>query len=130
MASPFRDDGENLGVLLARRCTALLALMLLLSPALAMASGIPPVVPGNRDLSAVTELVTAGQFRAADARIDAALKQPELSPDARRALEFQRERMQRVLARAAMTAQSGALAQLFASMAAAGSQRLAPGGFA
>jgi hypothetical protein len=39
-------------------------------------------------------------------------------------------RMQRVLARAAMTAESGALAQLFASMAAAGSQRLAPGGFA
>jgi transglutaminase-like putative cysteine protease len=96
MASPFRDDGENLGVLLARRCTALLALMLLLSPALAMTSGIPPVVPGNRDLSAVTELVTAGQFNAAEIRIDAALKQQDLSPDARRAFEFQRERMQRM----------------------------------
>jgi len=92
-----RDDGRNQGFLSAFRGAALLALVLSLAlPAKAIASGIPPVGVGNRDLSAVTELVTAGQFRAADARIDAALKQPELSPDARRAFEFQRERMQRM----------------------------------
>lgn len=65
-------------------------------PVAGFASGIPPVEPGNRDLGAVVELVTAGQFKAADARIDAALKQPDLSPNARRAFEFQRERMQRM----------------------------------
>jgi transglutaminase-like putative cysteine protease len=63
---------------------------------LASASGIPPTDPGNRDLGAVVELVTAGQFKDADARIDAALKESGLSPDARRAFEFQRERMQRM----------------------------------
>ena len=65
-------------------------------PALAVASGIPPAVPANRDVGAVIELVTAGQFNAADARIDAALQRPDLSPRARRAFEFQRERMQRL----------------------------------
>lgn len=73
----------------------LLALSMLL-PLAARASGIPPVVAGNRDLSAVIELVTDGQFKAAHARIDVALKQANLSPDARRALEFQRERMSRM----------------------------------
>lgn len=73
--------------------TAMLSIVL---PLAAAASGIPPVDPGNRDLSAVVELVTAGQFQAAGARIEAALKQSGLSPDARRALEFQRERMLRM----------------------------------
>ena len=92
-----RDDGQSPGFPRTRRCAALLALMLSLAlPALAIASGIPPVVPGNRDLSAVTGLVTAGQFQAAEARIDTALKQPGLSPDTRRAFEFQHERMQRM----------------------------------
>jgi len=68
----------------------------MLLPLSAVASGIPPVDPGNRDLGAVIELVTDGQFKAADARIDTALKQPGLSPDARRAFDFQRERMQRM----------------------------------
>ena len=100
-----RDDDQGQGFLSAFRCAAVLALMLSLAlPALAMASGIPPVVPGNRDLSAVTELVTAGQFKAADARIDTALKQPGLSPDARRAFEFQRERIQRMLLDFSLTA--------------------------
>jgi transglutaminase-like putative cysteine protease len=67
-----------------------------LLPLAAMASSIPPVDPGNRHLSAVIELVTAGQFNAAEARIEAALKQPGLSLDARRAFEFQHERMQRM----------------------------------
>jgi transglutaminase-like putative cysteine protease len=97
MARVFRDDDQKQGFLPPFRCAALLALMLLLAlPAVSIASGIPPVVPGNRDLSAVTELVTAGQFKAAEVRIDAALKQSNLSPDARRAFEFQRERMQRM----------------------------------
>ena len=65
-------------------------------PVAGFASGIPPVEPGNRDLGAVVELVTAGQFKAADERIDAALKQANLPPDARHAFEFQRERMQRM----------------------------------
>ena len=79
----------------ALRLMALLALSVLL-PMAARASGIPPVVSGNRDLSAVVELVTDGQFKAADARIAAALEQANLSPDARRAFEFQRERMSRM----------------------------------
>lgn len=74
---------------------ALFALSVLL-PIAVRASGIPPVDPDNRDLGAVVELVTAGQFKAADARIDAALEQSGSSPDARRAFEFQRERMQRM----------------------------------
>ena len=65
-------------------------------PVVGMASGIPPVVPGNHELAAATELITAGQFKAAGVRIDAALKQQDLSPDARRAFEFQHERMQRM----------------------------------
>ena len=79
----------------ALRLLALLALSVLL-PMTAHASGIPPVDPGNRDLGAVIELVTAGQFKDADARIDVALKQPDLPQDARTAFEFQRERMQRM----------------------------------
>ncbi|HXE66369.1 MAG TPA: transglutaminase-like domain-containing protein [Rhodanobacteraceae bacterium] len=75
--------------------TALLALSVLL-PVAANASGIPPVVAGNRDLSVVVELVTDGQFKSADARIDAAWKKANLSPDARLAFEFQRERMSRM----------------------------------
>jgi transglutaminase-like putative cysteine protease len=91
------DDDRDQGFLPAFRCAALLALMFSLAlPALGLASGIPPVDPGNSDLGAVIELVTAGQFGAADARIAAALKQADLSPGARRAFEFQRERMQRM----------------------------------
>ena len=79
----------------ALRLLALFALSVLL-PIAARASGIPPVVPANRDLSAVVELVTDGQFKAAETRIDAVLKQSNLPADARRALEFQRERMRRM----------------------------------
>jgi transglutaminase-like putative cysteine protease len=76
---------------------AALSLMLAtMLPAVGMASGLPASVPDDAGLSSVIDLVTAGQFHAADARIDAALKQPGLSPDVRRAFEFQRERMQRI----------------------------------
>ena len=62
----------------------------------AAASGLPSVDTGNADLSAVVGLVTAGQFHAAEIRIDAELKQSELSTDTLRAFEFQRERMARM----------------------------------
>jgi transglutaminase-like putative cysteine protease len=79
-----------------RSSLALVLVFSMVLPFVAVASGIPPVDPGNRDLGAVVELVTAGQFKAADARIDTALKQPGLSPDVQRAFEFQRERMRRM----------------------------------
>ena len=67
--------------------TALLAMWL---PAVALADA------DGSDQGAVIDLVTAGQFHAAEARIDAALKQPDLSAQTRRAFEFQRERMARM----------------------------------
>ena len=97
MAQIFRDDDQKGNLTSVPRYATFLPLILsLVLPMFAVASGIPPVDPGNRDLGAVIELVTAGQFKAADARIDAALKQPDLSRDARTAFEFQRERMQRM----------------------------------
>ena len=74
----------------ARIAPALLAIMM---SAAAAAAGIPPADVGDHDLNAVVDLVTFGQFHAADARIDTALKQPGLSANARRAFAFQRERM-------------------------------------
>jgi transglutaminase-like putative cysteine protease len=62
----------------------------------ATASGLPSVETDNADLNAVVGLVTAGQFHAAEIRIDAELKRTELSADTRRAFEFQRERMVRM----------------------------------
>ena len=47
-------------------------------------------------LSAIVDLVTAGQFREAQTRIDVALRQSGLSSDAHRALEFQHVRMERM----------------------------------
>jgi transglutaminase-like putative cysteine protease len=41
--------------------------------------------------------IDAGHFKAADAAITSALAQPDLSPDAKSALAFQRERMRRIL---------------------------------
>src|SRR6185437_9250692 len=65
MARVFRDDDQNQSFPSAPRCAALLALILsMVLPMLASASGIPPTDPGNRDLGAVVELVTAGQFKA------------------------------------------------------------------
>lgn len=60
------------------------------------ASGATAAQARARVPDAVAELVTAGQFRAADARIDDALGQPGLSAALRRALGFQRARMQRM----------------------------------
>jgi transglutaminase-like putative cysteine protease len=82
-----------------------LAIMILLAmlPMPVAASGIPPQ-GSDGAVRVVTGLVTAGQFRAADARIDALLKQPGLASDTREALEFQRERMQRMRMDFSMTA--------------------------
>ena len=67
-----------------------------LVPIAAMASGIPPADSVDPALRAVAGLVSAGQFNAATAGIDDALKQTTPSPGARRAFEFQRERMRRM----------------------------------
>jgi transglutaminase-like putative cysteine protease len=92
-----RDDDQDRGLARVRQSIIWLAMVIaMVLPMFAMASGIPPAVPGNHDLHAVIEMVTAGQFKAAGARIDAALKQQDLSPEARRAFQFQRERMQRM----------------------------------
>jgi transglutaminase-like putative cysteine protease len=71
-------------------------LMVLLLAATAAASAAPAVNAGKGELPAVVGLVTAGQFREAGARIDAALEQPGLPATTRRALEFQRVRMERM----------------------------------
>jgi transglutaminase-like putative cysteine protease len=78
-----------------RSFAALLAV--LLTAALpAAAFGLASADAGNADLNAVVDLVSAGQFRAAEARIDAELNKPALSAQTRRAFEFQRERMTRM----------------------------------
>jgi transglutaminase-like putative cysteine protease len=78
------------------RATLLILVLAVILPMAGMASGIPPVGAEGGAQSLVVDLVTAGQFRAAEAFIAAALKQPGLSPDSRQALEFQRTRMQRM----------------------------------
>lgn len=64
-----------------------------------LAAGIPATACADADggdPGAVLDLVTAGQFHAAEARIDAALAQPNLPAPTRRAFEFQHERMARM----------------------------------
>jgi transglutaminase-like putative cysteine protease len=64
-----------------------------------LAMGLPAAAcadAGGGDPGVVVDLVTAGQFHAAEARIDAGLTQPDLSAATRRAFEFQRERMARM----------------------------------
>ncbi len=67
-------------------------LPVLLLAATAMASA----APATDGLPAIVGLVTAGQFREAGARIDAVLQQPGLPAMTRKALEFQRARMERM----------------------------------
>jgi transglutaminase-like putative cysteine protease len=69
-----------------RICAALLVL--------ATTSAVAAADDGT--LNAIVELVTAGQFKAADARIDDALAKSHESSNEREALEFQRVRMQRM----------------------------------
>jgi transglutaminase-like putative cysteine protease len=72
-----------------RTCSMLLAIM-------AMACVAPATGAANSGLPTIIGLVTAGQFREANAGIDAALTQRGWPPATRAALEFQRERMQRM----------------------------------
>ncbi|MHB8813612.1 MAG: transglutaminase-like domain-containing protein [Steroidobacteraceae bacterium] len=69
-----------------------------------MASAAPATDAGDDVLPAVVGLVTAGQFREAGARIDAVLRQPGLPAMTRKALEFQRARMERMRADFSLTA--------------------------
>lgn len=55
-----------------------------------------PVIPPDSTTGTIVALVDAGQFRAAEADIDAALGDAGLTVDARNALLFQRERMRRI----------------------------------
>lgn len=73
----------------------MLALLMLPAPALAF-SGIPAAPTHDAALRVVVGLVSVGQFHAANARIDAALKRPGLPESTRTALNFQRERMRRI----------------------------------
>jgi transglutaminase-like putative cysteine protease len=73
--------------------------MLLLASAMTVAvaaSDDPMAGIDNATVSSITDLVTSGQFQTAQARIDVELKRTDLPPDARRALEFQHVRMQRI----------------------------------
>jgi len=72
-----------------RMRAAWLALLLALP---AFAGDLPPPAP-----AAIVAQIDRGQFREAEAAIAAALAQPGLRPEAREALEFQRERMRRIL---------------------------------
>ena len=78
-------------------CPCAVMLTVLLAMQLPAATpGLSAVDVDNGELNAVVGLVSSGQFHAAEARIDAELKQPGLSQDARREFEFQRERMTRI----------------------------------
>jgi transglutaminase-like putative cysteine protease len=81
----------------SRRCaTGSLLLLLVLLAVTVTASAAPTTGAGKDELPMIVGLVTAGQFREASARIDAALKQPGLPAATLEALEFQRARMQRM----------------------------------
>ena len=73
-----------------------LLLMMLLLAVTATASAAPATDADNGTLPMIVGLVTAGQFREASARIDAALQQPGLPAATVKDLQFQRERMQRM----------------------------------
>jgi len=77
-----------------RRCGAVLALLAFASAALAWADSVAE----SRVLADVAAQIDAGQFAASRAAIDQALAtQPAPTADMRNALEFQRERMRRIL---------------------------------
>ena len=82
---------------------AILALVAVL-PIASLASGIPATDAGDKPLNDVIGMISAGQFQMAAARVDAALKQSDLSVDARQAFEFQRVRMERIHADFRLTA--------------------------
>jgi transglutaminase-like putative cysteine protease len=80
---------------LRRRWHAWLACLLVL-PAGTAVAGAPVVKTADRTLGTIERMVDAGQFRAADARIQAALQDAATPEATRAALRFQRVRMQRI----------------------------------
>lgn len=78
------------------RVRILPALLAMMVSASVVAAGIPPVVADDGTVAVVVDLVSGGAFKAAQARIDAALKNAGLPADERAAFEFQHERMQRM----------------------------------
>lgn len=76
----------------ARRRRGLHALLLV-----ALLAASPVFALDQAPPAAVVALIDAGHFKAADAAIADALKQPDLSTDQQQALLFQRERMRRIL---------------------------------
>jgi transglutaminase-like putative cysteine protease len=83
---------------MSHRCaaTSVPLLMVLLLAVTAPASAAPATDGGSGRLQTIVGLVTAGQFREAAARIDAALQQPGAPAATLEALQFQRERMRRM----------------------------------
>ncbi len=77
------------------RFVAALVLLLTLSVGTAVAGSVSASTPTST-LGRIVALVNAGQFHAAEADINAALKHAGLSAHARRALQFQRVRMHRI----------------------------------
>lgn len=75
-----------------RGVAAALTLVLLVGGAVAATSALTPDATADK----IVGLIDAGQFRAADADIDTALRQVGLSADTRDDLLFQRERMRRI----------------------------------
>jgi transglutaminase-like putative cysteine protease len=71
-------------------------LLVTLLTAAGVASGGTTLIDADGVVTPVVGLVSAGQFHEAAARIDAAMKQPDLPAATRRALAFQRVRMQRM----------------------------------
>jgi hypothetical protein len=64
--------------------------------AVALSLGSPMHVLAAASPEDVVRQVDAGRFREAEAAIAGALADPALEPQARRALEFERERMRRI----------------------------------
>jgi transglutaminase-like putative cysteine protease len=79
-----------------RVAKSMLPLLVLLTVTATASAAAAATTAGDRELPTVVGLVTAGQFREASARIDAALKEPGLPAATRQALQFQRARMQRM----------------------------------
>src|SRR3546814_124605 len=74
------------------------AARLLLVAVLALSAGLPAGASvGNSPLNPIVAQIDAGHFKAAQAAIDTALAQPDVSAEQRHALLFQRERMRRIL---------------------------------
>ncbi|MGH8144715.1 MAG: transglutaminase-like domain-containing protein [Rhodanobacteraceae bacterium] len=74
----------------------LLACLCALPVSAAIAAGAVTTTTPAEPLATIVQLVNGGQFKAADAQIAVALQNPELPAAERKALHFQRVRMQRI----------------------------------